>query len=176
MSAPDVARDPDPPARRPDKPAAVPRLKRRGDFLRLSSARNRWVAPGFILQAAPNPTARHAPRPPAARVGFTVSRKVGNAVVRNRARRRLRAAATLVLPEAGRPGWDYVLIGRQETNAQVFATLVADLRRAVERVSTAQRGQTGRGHRGKGEKSGKNQTGGKAGADGKGHTPTGGRG
>ena len=150
MSSPDIAPDPIPPADRPDAPAPVPHLKRRGEFLRVAAARNRWVAPGFILQAAPNPAARHAPRPPAARIGFTVSRKVGKAVVRNRARRRLRAAAAEVLPQTARPGWDYVLIGRQETNAQVFAAMVADLRRAVTRVSREDRGGAGRGQGRKG--------------------------
>jgi ribonuclease P protein component len=54
--------------------------------------------------------------PTAIRVGFTCSRKVGNAVARNRAKRRLREAARLTLPRHGNPGWDYVLIGRPESH------------------------------------------------------------
>ena len=70
------------------------------------------------------------------RVGFTVSRKVGNATRRNRARRRLRAAAGEVLPEHGRPGYDYVLIGRGATLDRPYAELVADLRAALRNVAT----------------------------------------
>lgn len=69
------------------------------------------------------------------RVGYTCSKKVGNAVKRNRAKRRLRAAAAAILPEAGRPGWDYVLIGRAEaTAARPFALLLDDLRGALARI------------------------------------------
>jgi ribonuclease P protein component len=68
-------------------------------------------------------------------VGFTCSKKVGNAVARNRARRRLREAARLVLPGAARPGWDYALIGfREETAARPFALLADDLATALDRV------------------------------------------
>jgi ribonuclease P protein component len=69
------------------------------------------------------------------RVGFTCSKKVGNAVARNRAKRRLRAAARTVLPARGRPGWDYVLIGRPEaTAARPFASLCDDLAGAIAAI------------------------------------------
>ena len=69
------------------------------------------------------------------RVGFTASKKVGNAVTRNRAKRRLRAAAREVIAVEGRPGWDYVLVGRPDaTAAAPWADLLADLRRALVRV------------------------------------------
>ena len=65
-------------------------------------------------------------------VGFTCSKKVGNAVARNRAKRRLREAARAVLPIHGRPGWDYVLIGRAEVTAtRPFEALKDDLARAL---------------------------------------------
>jgi ribonuclease P protein component len=70
------------------------------------------------------------------RVGFTVSRKVGNAIRRNRARRRLRAVVAEVLPEHGRAGCDYVLIGRAGTLDRSYADLVADLRTALARIGT----------------------------------------
>ena len=68
------------------------------------------------------------------RFGVTCSRKVGNAVARNRAKRRLREAARQVLPQAGRPGWDYVLIGRAGTTGtcpwpDLLASLADSLRR-----------------------------------------------
>jgi len=126
------------------------RLKQRRDFLRVAAARRKAVTAGFILQAAPNPSARHLSPgdvPPVPRLGFTCSRKVGNAVVRNRARRRLRAAADQVFPAGACPGWDYVLIGRQETNAQGFARLLDDLRKALRRVMEDRARSDGRGGR-----------------------------
>lgn len=71
----------------------------------------------------------------AIRVGFTCSKKVGNAVARNRAKRRLREVARLILPELGRPGWDYVLIGRpQATATRPFDALQDDLRYALRKL------------------------------------------
>ncbi|WP_409197302.1 ribonuclease P protein component [Jannaschia sp. W003] len=68
-------------------------------------------------------------------VGFTCSKKVGNAVARNRAKRRLREAARVVLGGLGRPGWDYVLVGRRDATAlRPWDDLLDDLRRAVRRA------------------------------------------
>ena len=88
--------------------------------------------PGLLLQAAAGPqgSAEHA----GVRVGFTASRKVGNAVVRNRAKRRLRAAAAEVLPQAGRPGTDYVLVARAGTVERPWRALVEDLQEALRRI------------------------------------------
>jgi ribonuclease P protein component len=108
--------------------APVERLKRRREFLTVAGSRRRCVMPGMIVQFLP-PTAQPA-RP---RVGFTVSKRVGNAVMRNRARRRLREAAHRVLPFHAAAA-DYVLVGRTETVTRKFPELVADLETALRKL------------------------------------------
>lgn len=127
------------------------RLRRRRDFLSVARTGRKWVAPGLILQIRPHMEVSGAGRrhrngtngdvAAAAeldggtlRVGFTVSRKVGGAVVRNRARRRLRAAVQAVMPGHAAPGHDYVVIGRQATVARPFAALRDDLQTALRRL------------------------------------------
>lgn len=115
---------------------AITILKRRADFLRAASARRQGTA-GFLLQARQ----RREGEPVAdgtIRVGFTCSKKLGNAVARNRAKRRLRALAREILPGGARPGWDYVLVGRPEATAsREFALLRGDLLSALQRVHAA---------------------------------------
>ncbi len=107
-------------------------LRRRGDFVRASQAR-RQGTPGFLLQARERRP--HEAAPDTIRVGFTASRKIGNAVIRNRAKRRLREIARAVLPLHGRPGWDYVLVARPEaTVTRDFAAMNADLIRALGQI------------------------------------------
>ncbi|MER2510447.1 ribonuclease P protein component [Amaricoccus sp.] len=122
--------------------AAVRTLTRRADFLAAARAR-RKSRPAFTLQArqrAPGELTAEKltgeePTGTSARVGFTCSKKVGNAVARNRAKRRLRAAARAVLASGARPGWDYVLIGRPGVTAtHPFDQLCDDLRSALESV------------------------------------------
>lgn len=108
-------------------------IKKRRDFLAAARAR-RWVARGMLVQGRPR---RMGETHDASlvRVGYTCSKKVGGAVTRNRAKRRLRAAAAEVLPAKGRPGWDYVLIGKAgQTVERVYADLVRDLEMALDRV------------------------------------------
>lgn len=105
-------------------------LTQRADFVKASKGL-RHAAPGFHLQAR----RREADEPAGIRVGFTCSKKVGNAVARNRAKRRLREITRLVLPRHGREGWDYVLVGRAGATATVdFARMTDDLRHAVDRL------------------------------------------
>ena len=104
-------------------------LKKRYDFLACAKA-NRVRSQGFYLQAQPrgDDDAR-------IHFGLTCSRKVGDAVVRNRAKRRLRQAACSVLPECGRAGWNYVLIGLAEaTVIRDWDALLEDLRKAIKRI------------------------------------------
>jgi len=102
-------------------------LRHRADFLKAASAR-RQGAGSFMLQAR----ARGDDLPP--RVGYTASKKIGNAVARNRAKRRLRAALHQARAMA-QPGWDYVLVARpQATIARPFADLLADLRGALTAI------------------------------------------
>ncbi len=135
---------------------AIGRLKTRPEFLKVAATGAKWVTPGLVLQArqrlasmgpaVPGPAATGPATPETGtaldagaeqvRVGFTVSRKVGNAVRRNRARRRLRAVVAEVLPEHGRAGCDYVLIGRAGTLDRRYADLIADLRTALARIGT----------------------------------------
>lgn len=72
---------------------------------------------------------------PAIGLGFTATRKVGNAVVRNRARRRLKEAARIALANKGQAGWDYVAIARAETGDIPFPRLIADFERALIKLA-----------------------------------------
>jgi ribonuclease P protein component len=129
---------------RPKGPS-VGRLKRRADFLRVAAARRKWAAPGLILQVSPQPEA--APDPSGAetirpetdradeiRVGFTASRKVGNAVRRNRARRRLKALAAEMIAANANHGLDLVLIARPATVDRPFDELRRDLQQSLQRT------------------------------------------
>ncbi|MBX3445982.1 MAG: ribonuclease P protein component [Parvibaculum sp.] len=111
------------------------RLRKRSDFLAAARGRKR-AERGLVLQA----NFRHDENPP--RLGFTVTRKVGNAVARNRVKRRLRAAAAEVLSLAAKDGYDYVLIGRQETLTRRWPDLLSDLTIALRKVHGSRNGET----------------------------------
>lgn len=117
------------------------RLRQRRDFLRVAAGRRKWVAPGIILQVAANPEVEPgAESGKAPRVGFTASKKVGNAVVRNRARRRLRAAARAVLGPHAMAAHDYVLIARGDTATVPFSALLSGLEAGLRRLKVWQDG------------------------------------
>lgn len=107
------------------------RLKKRADFLRVAATRRKWATPGLVLQ-----TGRFEDGGAGIRIGFTASRRVGGAVARNRAKRRLRAAVAHVMPGAAQPGHDYVLIARAATLTRPFDALLRDLETALKRVES----------------------------------------
>jgi ribonuclease P protein component len=113
--------------------AAIGRLKRREEFLRVAGSRRKAALPGLVLQTAPGPG-------DAIRCGFTATKKLGGAVTRNRAKRRLRAAAQAVLPVAGTRGYDYVLVARAGTIDRPWPLLLDDLRKALEALTPKGRG------------------------------------
>ena len=130
--------------------SSVGRLKRRADFLRVAAARRKWAAPGLILQVAAQPElsseqpSQDAPaaesiRPESIRVGFTASRKVGNAVKRNRARRRLKALVAEMIASGANPGLDLVLIARPATVDRPFDELRRDLQQSLQRTKAARK-------------------------------------
>ena len=102
-------------------------LKKRADFLRAARGIRR-VEGAITLETCPSPEAQQG----RLRVGFTASKKIGNAVARNRAKRRLRAAASQLLPLLGRGGHDYVLVARGTTVARPFPALLSDITTALK--------------------------------------------
>jgi ribonuclease P protein component len=121
-----------PPRPRPQEAERVERslafLRKRSDYLAANKGR-RASTTGFLLLVRDR-----ADDDPAIRAGFTVTKKIGNAVVRNRMKRRFRALAREVLPTAGLPGADHVMIGRPSGVERDFALLRQDLNRALERL------------------------------------------
>lgn len=116
------------------------RMKRRADFLAAATGA-RASMPAFLVQA------RDRKDRAAFRIGFTVTKKTGSAVERNRIRRRLRAAARVAVISAGHKGYDYVLIARRPALHAPFAALVADLGNAVIRLHRpARRSRDGDAH------------------------------
>ncbi len=123
-------------------PLHVVTLTKRSEFVTLTQQGGSIVTKGLILQALkwdPIPEISKKPHPPqdTIRIGYTVSGKVGNAVVRNRVKRRLRAAVREVFLKKhcpALPGWDYVLVGRKAALDRPFEALVKDLLYALHQV------------------------------------------
>lgn len=112
-------------------------LRQRADFLRVQKIGRKWIAQSVILQAAGNEDLASGTM----RMGLTVSKKTSpSAVKRNRIRRRLRAAARDVLPEAARCGFDYVLIGRVETAGKPYEDLKKDILWCLKKMNLLKEG------------------------------------
>lgn len=110
----------------------ISRIKKRRDFVAAAAKGHKVVASTLVLQG--NPPAGETSSD-SIRVGFTVTKKVGNAVVRNRIRRRLREAARQLVPQNGLAGWDYVVIGRYKALDEPFDILLRDLRYALRKTA-----------------------------------------
>ena len=125
----------------PPEPAgpaiSLDRLRIRADFLRAARGIRRSQG-SLTLELCRTPD--EAAKPGRLRVGFTASRKVGNAVARNRAKRRLRAAAAALLPLYGRAGNDYVLVARTATLTRPYAGLLDDFAAALQSAHDKQGG------------------------------------
>lgn len=119
---------------------ALNTLKKRTEFLRVKGGL-RWSTPFLVVETVLRPDTEGDDGAP--RIGFTVSKKIGNAVVRNRVRRRLRAAVSTLNPTRLRSSHDYVVIARTGAAECAYQELVADLEQAFQRVH--QRGRRGRG-------------------------------
>src|SRR5262245_61435391 len=119
-------------------------MRRRADFLRAQKSRRQFT-PGLTLESCRSP--EDVPSE-ICRVGFTASRKVGSAVNRNRAKRRLRAAAAELLPLLGRKGHDYVLVAKVATLSRPYAALLADLTKALTNAHAELEAHTQRGRSG----------------------------
>jgi ribonuclease P protein component len=117
-----------PPRARPQEAQRLSTIKRRADFLAANGGL-RATTPGFILLVRDRQD-----QDPAMRVGFTVTRKIGGAVVRNRMKRRFRALAQEIVPAKGLPGADHVMIGRAKGIEREFALLRSELASALDRL------------------------------------------
>lgn len=127
--------------------ARIATLKRRPEFQRIRNG-SRFATPGFVLEAKRRTDESNSVGTEGARFGFTVSKKVGNAVERNRIKRRLKAAVRDVVRDHSCSDFDYVLIARRVALDAGYAGLVADLVKALGRVHSKPReGQQGRAAR-----------------------------
>lgn len=109
--------------------STIEMMRTRGEFLEAVKGL-KVVTPGFILQARDRDDGESV-----VHQGFTCSKKIGNAVARNLAKRRLREVARAVLPDTAQPGWDYVLIGRSgQTGTRDLTVMTDELKAAMTQL------------------------------------------
>jgi ribonuclease P protein component len=119
-----------------DPAFAIERLKKRADFLACAQAPS-CARGAVVVQARPR-----GDEQPLVRAGFTATKRIGGAVQRNRAKRRMREAARLLLPELARPGFDYVFIARGGVTTRPWARLLDDMKSALIRLAAERDGRT----------------------------------
>lgn len=117
----------------PTLPPALTVVKKRRDFLAAAASGKKCGTKGLVLQIR-SYAASEIPVPTGQRFGLTASKRVGNAVLRNRAKRRLRALAHAILPLEAQDGCDYILIAKTETVTRPYADLRGDLRYALRKL------------------------------------------
>lgn len=108
----------------------VPTLKKRSDFLRLRSGK-RISTKSIVVEAKAIEGLNERPGPS---VGYTVTKKVGNAIVRNRIKRRLRACVSQVFPDKSKSNYDYVIIGKKAALTRNFTSILKDLEQALDQL------------------------------------------
>jgi len=113
----------------------IGRITDRPEYLKVAGTRRKWVTPSFILQAAP-PQTDSIGELSTAKVGFTVSKKAGNAVMRSKARRRLKEAARISFPNHAPDGWSFVLIGRSTAVHYPFQKMCNDMAWALAKLAS----------------------------------------
>ena len=122
-----------------DPNICVNRIKRRRDFLAAAGGKRKWATPGMVVQVRTRRPGEDGAS--MVRVGFTTSRKIGNAVQRNRARRRLRACVDDILPGRVKPGLDIVVIGRLGTRDRPFSALKDDFVQCLKKLDALDNGE-----------------------------------
>ena len=119
-----------------NKKKLISKIKKRADFLKASKADFKYIAPSVIVQAREHTNGEiKMIGSLASRVGFTVSKKVGNSVIRNLIKRRLRAAARSLMPKYSMPNHDIVIIGRKKTIEKKFTEILTDIKKALIKLS-----------------------------------------
>lgn len=119
-----------------DPAPAIQRLTKRPEFLACAQAPS-CARGAVVIQARPRDDDR-----PLVRAGFTATKRIGGAVQRNRAKRRMREAAKLLLPDLGRPGFDYVFIARGGVTTRPWVRLLDDMKSALIRLAAERDGRT----------------------------------
>ena len=112
------------------KELKINKIKKRHDFLRVAAGQRKWITPAMIVQFESIPDNEIFEL----RVGYTASKRVGNAVIRSRAKRRMREVARQVLGKFAHVGYDYVIIARREIINYPFNELIRDLKWALKRL------------------------------------------